>query len=783
MASAGQHPHHAANHSEVPVAVNRTGSADARSEATAVTGYRGPAPDTGAAAPTLARVSGSGDATASSGAFANTGYVDKVSVGRLTVVQQRASRAPAVWPHQVGVLPLRAQSFQQRAEAARLRAEPDDGGTSGMGQVLSGMGGVGKTQLAAEYARTAWNDGCGDRLDVLVWVTASTRAAIVDTYGQAGVELCGADPDDPERAARAFLAWLTPKAGARPCRWLIVLDDVCDPDDLRGLWPPAGPHGATLITTRRRDAALTGDRRRGIDVGLFSPDEAVAYLTASLAGHGRTEPEAQLRALAAELGHLPLALAQAAAYLKDAGEDVASYRDLLADRAHALSDTAPDRLPDDQAHPLSAAWALSFDRADGLTPVGLARPMLRLAALLDANGIPQKVLTSEPALSYLTVHRTPTGRGAGKERSPLSARDAVRALRALHRLNLVDHAPHAPHHTVRVHQLIQRATRDTLSPADLDSLARTAGDALLSAWPDVDRDTSLAQALRANTAALTTHTEDALYRPDMHAVLHRACKSLGESGQAASAFNHCRHLAARACHRLGPDHPDVLHTRHELAFWRGVAGDAAGAARALAELLDLTVQVLGKDHPHTLTTRHELARWRGETKDGRGAAAALAELLDDRVRVLGEDHPHTLSTRHELARWRGEAGDAAGAAAALAALLDDRVRVLGEDHPHTLNTRHELARWQGMAGHAEDAAAILAELLDDRVRVLGEDHPHTLITRHNLARWRGEAGDAAGAAAALAALLDDRVRVLGEDHPHTLNTRHELARWRGSDGD
>ena len=75
------------------------------------------------------------------------------------VVYQAAPREPAAWPHQVGVIPSRAQSFQHRAEAQRLRAAVEGGGTAVLGQVLTGMGGVGKTQLAADYARTAWDDG------------------------------------------------------------------------------------------------------------------------------------------------------------------------------------------------------------------------------------------------------------------------------------------------------------------------------------------------------------------------------------------------------------------------------------------------------------------------------------------------------------------------------------------------------------------------------------------------------------------------------------------------
>ncbi|KOT90412.1 ATP-binding protein [Streptomyces sp. NRRL F-5755] len=797
MTAAGRRPHQSADTAESRVAVARTGSAGAASEGTAVTGYHGSPPSTGGAPAAQIQVSGTGNSNATGeGSLSNTGYIDKVSVERLTVVQG-VPREPAAWPHQVGPIPGRAQSFQHRAEADRLQVAADGGGTTVLGQVLTGMGGVGKTQLAADYALTAWDNASGDYLDVLVWVTASTRQAIVDGYAQAGIELCRADPDDPDQAARCFLAWLTAKAGARPCRWLIVLDDVADPADLvahpddpaarYSLWPPASPHGRTLVTTRRRDAALTGDGRHRIDIGLYTPAEAVAYLTAALAAHGRHEPDNQLTALAADLGHLPLALAQAAAYLIDSGDDAAAYRDLLADRTTTLTDLSPDALPDAQATALAAAWSLSIDRADTLRPPGLARPMLQLAALLDPNGIPQDVLTSEPARTYLTEHRTAAGQDPTPPPSSVPRRDAVRALRALDRLSLIDHTPDAPHRAVRIHQLIQRATREAFVPAltsaEQDRYVHTAADALLAAWPDTERDTALAQALRANITALTRHAEDALYRPYVHAVLYRTGNSLGEAGQVAAARDHYQQLTDTVAARLGPDHPDTLTARHVLARWRGAAGDTVGAVTALGELLADQQPILGPAHPAVLAMRADFAHLSGKSGDASGAASAAEKLLVDQTRVLGPDHPGTLGARGLLAYWKGRAGDAMGAVSDYRALLADEERVLGPYHPNTLTTRNHVARWRGESGDRAGAAAASAELFELVRHVLGSDHPVTLSTQISLARWRGEAGDAAEAVAAFAELLKTLQRLWGPDHPDTLATRGQLARFRGKAGD
>ncbi|MGW7386871.1 tetratricopeptide repeat protein [Streptomyces sp. NPDC054794] len=724
------------------------------------------------------------------------------------------------------MIPPRAGCFQDRAEKVRLpgaltgeQAAVLVGQDTVRGLVLAGIGGVGKTQLAADYALTAWEDG---HLDVLVWVTASARSPVVTGYAQAGVDLCGADSNDQEQAAQTFLAWLTPKAGQRPCRWLIVLDDVADPDDLRGLWPPASPYGRTLVTTRRRDAALTGEGRRLVEVGLFTQAEATGYLTAYLADRGREEPAGQLTALAADLGHLPLALAQAAAYLIDSGQSAADYRTLLADRTTALADAAPDHLPDDQALPLAAAWSLSIDRADTLRPAGLARPMLQLAAFLDANGIPQAVLTSPPALTHLAHHRT--GQDTATEPAPVPARDAVRALRALHRLSLIDHTPSTAHHTVRVHQLIQRATRDTLTHHQHHQIARTAADALIAAWPDVEREAALSQGLRANTTALTRNAEVALFRPVPHAVLHRAGKSLADSNQGTAARDYFDGLAAAACRRLGSNDSYTLATRHNLADCQGTAGDPRRAVAAFAELLPDYVHELGPDAPATLAGRHSLARWQGEAGDPSGAAAAFAELLPDCERVLGPDHLYALGVRFQSARWQGEAGDASGAAAAFAELLPDYERVLGPDHPDALGVRFQSAHWQGEAGDPSGAADALEQLVGTMVRVLGPNHPSTKITQLNLAHWRDQAGNPSLMAAVtdaftlmaeamarelglnnsqaheapanveslqktaqgmitLAEVLALQKLALGPDHCDTLTTRAQLAALQGDAGD
>ncbi|PKT67324.1 tetratricopeptide repeat protein [Streptomyces populi] len=788
-----------------------TGDAHAQDGGTAVSGYQGPAPS-GEGTPMSTQATNTGNATATGdGAIANTGIL---------TIRRSSPQKPAAWPHQVGTIPRRVELFQPRAEAARLGEALQDGGTAVLGQVLTGMGGVGKTQLAADHARTLWRDGA---VDVLVWVTAANRTAVVASYAQAGVELCRADPNDPERAAAAFLAWLEPKKNAPRCRWLVVLDDITDPADLVGLWPSASALGQVVATTRSREAALNGTGRRLIEVGLFTPAEALAYLTKALAAHGRTEPDGQLIALAQDLGHLPLALSQAAAYLADADTTAAHYRILLADRAIALADAAPDTLPDDQHHTVAAALTLSLDRADTLRPAGLARPVLHFAAFLDANGIPLTVLTSPPALDFFTAHRTPTGSQApGAVPARVGESEVVAALRALHRLHLVDHTSSTPHQAVRVHQLTQHAVRDTLTPDQHDTAARTAADALVAAWPEVETDPVLAQTLRACATTLFGHAEDALYRTDAHPLLLRHGRSMDGAGLPAEAFAYFTRYIDTARRCLGPNHRDTLTARYRAAGCQARAGDVPAAVEALAALLEAHTRVLGADDVDTLRTRSSLAALRTHNDRSEELKELLA-LLGDQVRVLGPDHcdvhdtmrrvcilgaelghreqaitqltellaweeegfgaddPATQATREALAALgtRGEPTASDPDLTQLAEVLDDQTRVLGPNHRDTLATRRMIALAVGKAGRYTEAVDLLVELLGDENRALGPDDRDSFATLSMIGGFRMQSHGPAAGVETSRELLARQIRILGPDHIDTLSTRGDLANWLG----
>ncbi|MGH3973866.1 MAG: tetratricopeptide repeat protein, partial [Pseudonocardiaceae bacterium] len=546
-----------------------------------------------------------------------------------------AEAQSVVWPHQVGSVPLLADCYQHRERETAGLDEALTAGTVVLTQVLSGLGGVGKTQLAAGYARRLWAQ---HGVELLVWVTASSRPAVQATYAQAAAEIGHLPSQDVERAAAWFLGWLQTTSRS----WLVVLDDVADPADLRGLWP-TGPCGRTVVTTRCRDAVLTDCDRRLIDIGLYTTNEAVAYLQNKLGAVG-THVMAEAAELAADLGYLPLALAQAATFIRDRDETCAGYRRRLGDRRRRLWEILPeDALADDYRATVAATWSISVERADKLVPVGLARPVLQLLSTLDPNGVPLGIVTSPAALTAIAGQRSSSAldRDAG-----VDEQDCRDSLRNLHRLNLISLDPAGGARAIRTHSLVQRATLERLSTDAVLITVRAAADALVQVWPNIERDTELGRVLRDCAANLRKRHGGLLWESDGHGVLFRAGRSLGQCGLVRAAVGYWTEMVTEASATLGANHSDTLTARQNLAWWWGEAGDPAGAAAALEQVLRDRQRMLGPDHPDTLLTRNNLARWQGEAGDPAGALAGLEGLLSDYLRVLGPDHPDTLDARH-----------------------------------------------------------------------------------------------------------------------------------------
>ena len=610
---------------------------------------------------------------------------------------------------------------------------------------LCGLGGAGKTSVALEYAHRQLG-----QVGVAWQFSAEDPAVLAAGFGELAAQLGVADRGEPVAAVHAVL-----RASQAP--WLLVFDNAPDRASVVPFAPPAGP-GRVLITSRNQ----IWPPGQAVEVPVLDPQVAAEFLVS------RTGDPDGLAAmgLAAELGGLPLALEQAAAYVQASVESLAGYLALFRSR-HA--DMLSRGEPTGYNQTVAATWRLAFADVQRATPGAAA--LLRLLAFCAPETIPLRLLLQfRPGLA---------GRFGGEVEpvlvplleNPVAAGDAIGALR---RYSLITPAAGG---SVSVHRLVQAVTADQM-PAGLASQWRLAAAVLIEAAIPADTEPPATWPV---CAALLPHAQAAL--ADDNDGVARIANYLGRSGSYAAARDLQRRVVEARERVLGPEHPRTLTTRHELARWIGEAGDPAAARDQDAALLPAYERVLGPEHPDTLGTRGNLARWIGEAGDAAAARDQYAALLPVFERVLGPEHPNTLTTRHELAAWTGEAGDAARARDQYATLLPVFERVLGPEHPDTLAARGNLARWTAGAGDAVGARDQYAALLPVFERVLGPEHPDTLAARASLASWTGEAGDAAAARDQYATLLPVQQRVVGTEHPSPLASRRELARWAGHAGD
>ncbi|WP_155370754.1 FxSxx-COOH system tetratricopeptide repeat protein [Catellatospora vulcania] len=673
-------------------------------------------------------------------------------------VDWQAPRPPAVrpdpaWPHAVGTLPPRADAFQIRAAAGILDGAAQPGRTVVLTHVVAGLGGVGKTQLAADLARRLWDR---DALDLLVWASALSRDSVVSAYAQTGTDLAiGPDGEEPERTVARFMSWLA----RTERRWLIVLDDVTNPADIRDLWPPERPNGRVVVTTRRRDAGLLAGRNL-VEIDVFTAREAAGYLERRIPARLADD----IPGVADDLGALPLALSHAAAYIADQGLTCTDYRIRFADRRRRLADLFPhpDTLADSSAQTVATTWNLSVEAADALPPAGLARPLLEIAAALQPNGIPEEVFNAQACRAYVAER-------SGRRPDPADIWDG---LRSLHRFHLITHEDGV----VRVHALVQRAVREGLGQAQANAVAGAAADALIQTWPAADHDAG--HLMRANAMALQDNWQDAIWNAEhgMHPVMLRTIESLGAAVQLTEAIRLCRELSGLAASLLGPVHRDTLTLRNQLATWLGDAGFVAEATEHIEELAADVVSALGAEHPLALKARRTLGYQHGLAGYPARAVAGIEPVLGALLRTLGPDHLEVIYTRSQLAYWCGKSGDVERAVAEYDTLLPQATRVLGPDSRLTLDIRAGLWKWRAEAGDPAGAAAAYQDLVTDAETVLGRDHRDVSLYRHHLATAQARAGHLQEAAATFAQLTVQRLRVFGPHHRDTLATRREHGR-------
>ncbi|MGR6963211.1 FxSxx-COOH system tetratricopeptide repeat protein [Geodermatophilus sp. URMC 61] len=636
-----------------------------------------------------------------------------------------AGTLPAVWR-----MPPRNPRFTGRDEMlAELRRRLRAGEPTLVVQALYGLGGVGKTQLAIEYAHRFAAD-----YDLVWWIDAEQPVLIPEQLAALAARLDL--PTGPTVAAT--LERLLAELRGRD-RWLLVFDNAERPADIAAYRP--GGTGHVLITSRNPGWGALGGR---LEVDVLARSETIALLRARIPD--MSEELADM--LAAELGDLPLAAAQAAGYLEQTDLPPADYLRRFCTRRAGL--LARGEVVGYRGR-VDTTWALSFERLQGEDPAAVQ--LLELAAFLAPDPIPLCLFGGHAELI-----EEPLGTVAA---DPDALADTVGALVGY---SLARRSPDA----FQLHRLVQAVIRQQL-PADREHTIRQQVVALLAAASPGDPELP---ASRPAYARLAAHVLATAQLADSSPVGRQLVLNTIRYLQSHGDSHACRAVSAELLDRwrsiLGPDHPDALSAASSLSLALIQLGELE-PARALGEdTLQRCRRVLGPDHLITLWTGAVLTIALARLGEAEPARALGQDTLQRCRHVLDRDHPTTLLAAAALTLALAQLGEAEPARALGQDTLQRCRRVLGPDHAITLLAAAALTLALAQLGEAEPARALGQDTLQRCRRVLGPDHATTVLAAAALTLALAQLGEAEPARALGQDTLQRCRRVLGPDHARTL---------------
>jgi tetratricopeptide (TPR) repeat protein len=653
-----------------------------------------------------------------------------------------AARFPGRQPAIFNV-PPRNPNFTGRGELLlALRRQLAEGTTGAVVQAeaVYGLGGVGKSQLAVEYAHRYASD-----YELVWWLPAEQPATISGRLAVLARRLGLPELPSLEEQVGALFDEL----GQRN-RWLLIYDNATEPSDLDGLRPPGG--GGHLLITSRNPAWRGVAASVGIDVLPHS--QAVAFLRQR---GGLYEPAAA--ALAEALGDLPLALEQAAAYLEATSTPPAEYLSLLRDRVGELFALGA---ASHSEQTIATTWTLSIHRATHESAA--ARQLLTLCSFLAPDNIPRSLLTDHPDVLPEPL--------ATALRDRLAYQQALGALRRYSLAAVTDQA-------VSMHRLVQTVCRLALSTDEQRKWATVALRLVLAGFPEHTEDADQwPTAVQLLAHALTVIDDPAPYVTDPEATVSLLGR-VGEYLWGRAEYRQAKELCARALStaeaHLGAEHVLTAQSLHQLAHVLHAQGDFDNARTLFERALAISEAQLGSDHPntaHNLSNLGELLADRGDLDDARTLLQRALAIYEANVNPEPSAVANILTN---LARVLADQGDVSRALPLHQRALALRETLHGPDHPLTAWSLTNVGEMLQRQGDLEGARTLHERALAIYETRVGADHPYTAINLTNLGTLLRRQGALEAARTVYERALSIRETRLGPDHALTVGSRQALA--------
>jgi tetratricopeptide (TPR) repeat protein len=663
-------------------------------------------------------------------------------------------------------------------------------------EVLSGLGGIGKTQIAAEYAHRHRNE-----YSAVFWIFADSEQSLSTGFVSIAKQLDLPEKDNAEQASitAAVRRWLDEHDD-----WLLIFDNADQPELLRAFLPQQG-RGHILLTSRAHVFHSLGIVKP-LEIHELQPAEARGFLLKRTGREGASNEIAEVDALAKQFGYLPLVLEQAGAFIL---EREASFANYLASFRKRRSDFLKQHKPvlGTSHEPLATTWRLNFEQVERFPA---SADLLRLSAFLAPDAIPLELLekgvaeVSGPLASKLNDAKD----------DPLAVDEVLKPLMdySLIRRNLETRS-------YSIHPLVQEVMRDQMTLELQKSLAETVVDIVdatfpdveFGNWPDCERLIGHALAcannidlfkIESETAACLLNqaayyfSERAQYEasePLYRLGLEIFEKVLGPnhdntasclSNLALLYDNQCRYEEAEPLHLRaleiretvrGADHPDTALSLNNLAGLYYYQGKYEEAEPLYRRALKIYENVPGLEHPGAAFTMNNLAElYIGQGKY-REAEPLLRLALENKEKMLGPAHPQTALNLNNLAGLCRHLGKYEEAESLYRRALEITERAWGRDHPRTAGSLSNLASLYDSQGKHEKAEPMHLRALEITEKVLGPVHPHTALSLNNLAGLYRDQGRYEEAELLCRRTLEITETTMGPVHPHTALSLNNLA--------
>lgn len=608
---------------------------------------------------------------------------------------------PPIWnvPHR------RNPNFTGREELLEsLHVSLHSGEYAALTQAMHGLGGVGKTQTAIEYAYRYASE-----YDAVLWVPAEDPAALAGHFAAlAGVIGLNVDLADQPAAVAAVQRWLRENS-----RWLLIFDNSVAAADIQSYLPQTGT-GHVIITSRNPEWRRIA---KPLPVQRFAPEEAIAFL---LARGGRDAEDGDERtaaaALARELGGLALALEQAAAYVETHALSLREYFRLFQQYGEKVLSVERSA---DYPHTIETVWTISFTAVKSTSSV--AAELLALLAFFASDDIPLALIHAGSDIFPAAL--------AELASDELKLQEAIRILRQ-HSLLEVDEEG------LSIHRVVQAVTRNTLSDTDRRSSAELAILSLHAALQGDPRDVSTWRvfsrlASHVSTAAAYCEAEGTRLAEAAFCLNSTGLHLMG-IGDYQSAKIYLEQSVRMYKKEHGPDNPNFAAALNNLGAAQQEMNDLPGALASCQRALEIVEGALGPDDPVVATCVNNLGSVQRALGKLSSARASFQRALRIEEQAVGPNHPRIAACVNNLGGLQRLSGDLSAARASYERALRIDEAAYGLNHPDVASDLNNLGIVLEAQGDFAGARLSYERALAILRSILGNDHPKTQVTHENL---------------------------------------------------